>query len=68
MVTRSSLNLVRLFAGSHYLEQRGMECVYHARVCLEVKGGSVKGCQLAEMGAVVPNESPRSEGPFIDGC
>lgn len=31
-------------------------------VCMYVKGLSVKGCQCVEMGEVVPNESPRSEG------
>lgn len=31
-------------------------------VCMRVKGVSVKDCQCVEMGEVVPNESPRSEG------
>lgn len=62
-------DLVRLLAWSHYLElwdQTGMACVCY--VCMCVKGVSVKGCQCVEMGEVVPNESPRSEGSFIDGC
>lgn len=60
------LNLVRLLAGSHYLEQTGMECVCDACVYVcKSRVGSVKGCQLVEMGEVVPNESPRSEGPLL---
>lgn len=61
----TSLDLVRLFAGSHYLElwdQRGMVCVFYVCFCVCVKGVSVKGCQCDEMGEVVPNESPRSTG------
>lgn len=57
----TSLDLVRLFAGSHYMElwdQRGTVCVCHVCFCVFVKGVSVKGCQCE----VVPNESPRSMG------
>ena len=46
------LDLVRLVAGSHYLElwdEAGIACVRCVCVCMCVRGVSVKGCQCVEM-------------------